>query len=38
MKQDRDKMKCKKCGGTNWISYPVVDKQCKSCGHFQIEG
>jgi hypothetical protein len=35
-KRDK-KMKCKRCGGNDWISYPVKDKQCKNCGHFQIE-
>ena len=30
-------MECIKCGSDDWISYPIIDRQCKNCGHFQIE-
>lgn len=29
-------MICKECGDDRWIEYPITYKQCKSCGHFQI--
>jgi hypothetical protein len=31
----RDKMKCKRCGCEEWLDYPLIDRQCKNCGHFQ---
>ena len=30
-------VKCSRCGETDWIDYPLIDKQCRNCGHFQKE-